>query len=386
MCNFPGMIRVMGILMLMVVLSAQEHYARRDAITFKADFHSPLDTLAMARYWQQTAVHSEAFYNGNGSWGMGFFDWPTRPYEADHPLVRVVAHHVMGLLLLIENNLSDSAMVTRCNMSLNWLLERQTPQGAWPLYTSNQGVITRQSVIPTALAGAALSRGYKVLGNPRYLLAASQALEWQRTRPEDDSPRNHGLLLLHIMEHYRTVNDPQLLDWAIREGLIILQHQLPNGSWSDPGPVTAGEQAIITMALLELEQTLVKINPFRRRIWEGVTAALNNLLENQLPDGNFRTASAEIVTIKVPTFELIALIEARRSRRMVAFDMPIRGAIRALNTHSSNADRHWRANQASRFLAMSHALVWFTGHQSKMTVPPVFDFPGESLLENSITP
>ncbi len=376
----------MGILMLTVVLSAQEHYARRDAITLRADFHPPLDTLAMARYWQQTVLHSEAFYNGDGSWGMGFFDWPTRPYDADHPLVRVVAHHVLGLLLLIEHNLSDSAMVTRCRISLNWLLERQTPQGAWPLYTSNQGAITRHSVIPTALAGVALSRGYKVLGNPRYLLAASRALEWQKARPEDDSTRNHGLLLLHIMEHYRTVNDQQLLDWAIKEGLIILQHQLPNGSWSDPGPVTVGEHAIITMALLELEQTLVNINPFRRRIWEGVTGALNNLLENQLPDGNFRTGSAEIVTIKVPTFELIALIGARRSRRMVDFDMPIRGAIRALNIHPSNADRHWRANQAGRFLAMSHALVWFTGTQSKMTVRPSVDFPGDSLRENSVAP
>ncbi len=376
----------MGILMLTVVLSAQEHYARRDAITLRADFHPPLDTLTMARYWQQTAVHSEAFYNGDGSWGRGFFDWPTRPYEADHPLVRVVAHYVLGLLLLIEHNLSDSAMVTRCRMSLNWLLERQTPQGAWPLYTSNRGTITRQSVIPTALAGAALSRGYRVLGNPRYLLAASKALEWQKVRPEDDSPRNHGLLLLHIMEHYHTANDQQLLDWAIKESLIILQHQLPNGSWNDPAPVTAGEHAIITMALLELEQSLVNINPFRRRIWEGTTGALNNLLENQLPDGNFRTGSAEMVLIKVPTFELIALIGARRSRRMVDFDMPIRGAIGALNTHPSNTDRHWRANQAGRFLAMSHALVWFTGTQSKITVSPSADFPGDSLLENGIAP
>ena len=380
------MIRFMGILMLTVVLSAQEHYARRDAITLKADFHPPLDTLAMARYWQQTAVHSELFYNGDGSWGLGFFDWPTKPYAADHPLVRVVAHHVTGLLLLIEHNLSDSAMVTRCKMSLNWLLERQTPQGAWPLYTSNRGVITRQSVIPTALAGVALSRGYRVLGNPRYLLAASQALEWQKVRPEDDSPRNHGLLLLHIIEHYRAVNEQQLLDWAIKEGLIILQHQLPNGSWNDPAPVTVGEHGIITMALLELEQTLVDINPYRRRIGEGVTGALNNLLENQLPDGNFRTGSDEIAFVKVPTFELIALIGARKSRRMVDFDMPIRGAIRALNVHPSNADRLWRANQAGRFLAMSHALVWFTSTQSKMAVPSSVDIPGDSLPENSITP
>ncbi|MQY64709.1 MAG: hypothetical protein GH143_10495, partial [Calditrichaeota bacterium] len=88
-------------------------YVRHDALAFKATYHAPLDTLTMARFWQTTAIHSEAMYNGDGSWGLGYADCPTRPYPADHPLVRVVARHVLGLLTLIEAGLSDSATVQR---------------------------------------------------------------------------------------------------------------------------------------------------------------------------------------------------------------------------------------------------------------------------------
>ncbi|MEE9466630.1 MAG: hypothetical protein V3W14_13765 [Candidatus Neomarinimicrobiota bacterium] len=354
-----------AILLFVALLHSQELYVRRDAITFKADYYAPLDTITMAQFWEQTAVHSEAFYNGDGSWGLGFFDWPTKPYDADHPLVRAVAYHVMGLLLLMENDLSDPGMIARCRISLNWMLERQTPEGAWPLYITNRGIISSQSVIPTALAGITLSRGYRVLGNPRYLLAASRALEWQRVRPEDDSPRNHGLLLLQLMEHYRTVHDLELLEWAVSEAQIILGRQQPSGTWADPAPVTTGEHAIIATALLQLDAALVDIDPNKRRIKEGGFSAINFLLENQVNNGNFSTGPTEITNVKVPTLEIIALIQARTTRNMAEFDMPIRGAVRALNLHPSNLGPHWRANQADRFLAMSHAVVWFTDTQSK---------------------
>lgn len=341
----------------------QVQYARHDALAFKAVYYPPLDTLTMARFWQTTAIHSEAMYNGDGSWGLGYADWPTRPYPADHPLVRVVARHVMGLLSLIEAGLSDSVTVRRARLGLNWLLQRQTPEGAWPLYTTNRGVVTVKSVLPTALAGRTLSRAYRVLGNPRYLLAASKALAWQAVRPQDDSPLQHGLVLAAILEHYRAVYEVDLVERAVKEGLIILNRQLPNGSWNDPVPFSTDEHALVTEALLMLERALVEDHPRKRRVRGGVNAALNFLLENQLDDGNFSAGQAELAAYQVPTFELVALILAREVRQMREFDMVITGAVRALGTHPSNAGALWRGTQGGRFLGLAEALVWFTRTQ-----------------------
>ena len=343
----------------------QVQYVRHDALAFKATYHAPLDTLTMARFWRTTAIHSEAMYNGDGSWGLGYADWPTRPYPADHPLVRVAARHILGLLTLIEAGLSDSTMVQRAKMGLNWLMQRQTEEGAWPLYTTNRGTVTAKSVYPTALAGRALSQGYRVLANPRYLLAASRAQVWQEVRPQDDSPLHHGLVLAGILEHYRTVHEVNLVGRAVNEGLIILNRQLPNGSWNDPTPLSTDEHAVVTEALLMLEQALVEGHPHQRRVRGGVNAALNFLLENQLDNGNFTSGQAELSTYKVPMFELVALIKARQVRQMEEFDLAITGAVRALGTHPSNAGALWRGTQDSRFLAMAHALVWFTRTQAQ---------------------
>lgn len=342
----------------------QVDVVRRDALGFKATYHSPLDSIVMAQYWDNTAVHSEAMYNGNGSWGLGYTDWPTRPYDSDHPLVRVTAWHLLGLLALIENGLSDDAMVQRARMGLNWLLERQTGEGAWPLYTDNRGTVTVHSIIPTALAGRAMSRAYRVLRNPRYLLAASRARAWQEARPQDDSPLNHGLVLAGILEQYRSVHELALVDQALQEGLVILNRQLPNGSWSDPLPLSTDEHALVLESLLMLEHALVDVHPQKRRVRDGVNAALNFLLENQLEDGNFISGQAELATYQVPTFELVALILAREVRQMDEFDMSITGAVRSLNTHPSNEAARWRSTQGGRFLAMAHALAWFTQVQA----------------------
>ena len=357
--------RCLAFLMSISLAWGQVQYVRHDALAFKATYHPSLDTLTMARFWQTTAIHSEATYNGDGSWGLGYADWPTRPYPADHPLVRVVARHVLGLLTLIEAGLSDSAMVQRARTGLNWLLERQTEEGAWPLYTTNRGTVTTRSVYPTALAGRALSRAYRVLGNPRCLLAASRAQAWQEVRPQDDSPLYHGLVLAGLLEHYRAVHEVDLVERAAKEGLIILNRQLPSGSWNDPAPLSTDEHAIVAEALLMLEQALVEDHPHQRRVRGGVNAALNFLLENQLDDGNFAGGQAELSAYQVPTFELLALILARQVRQMSEFDMAITGAVRALGTHPSNAGILWRGTQDGRFLAMAQALAWFTRTQGQ---------------------
>ena len=60
------------------LLMGQTDYARQDALIFKANYYQPLDTLTMARYWRATALRSESIYNGNGSWGLGYADWPSQ--------------------------------------------------------------------------------------------------------------------------------------------------------------------------------------------------------------------------------------------------------------------------------------------------------------------
>ncbi len=78
------------IIVFISMLMGQDHYARQDAFTMKATYFPPLDTLTMAAYWETTAIHSEAMYNGDGSWGFGYADWANSPYDADVPLVRVL--------------------------------------------------------------------------------------------------------------------------------------------------------------------------------------------------------------------------------------------------------------------------------------------------------
>lgn len=355
------------------LLLGQELVVRRDALVFKPTYHPPLDTLTMADFWKNTAIHSEDMYNGEGSWGFGYLDWPTQPYDSDHPLVRVVARHVLGLLTLMENGLSDTTMVARAKISLNWLLQRQTPEGAWPLYTTPQGEISARSGLPTALAARTLSRGYRVLRNPRYLTAASQALEWQAVKPVSDANYERGLWIACFIEHYRTVREQALMDRAVAAGRRLLDRQLPNGSWNSPQPLTTAEHAELTAGLLHLEQALVEMHPFRRRLRGGVNAALNFLLENQLDNGNFVSGGMEPAGQKVPTLEIIAFIRAGAVRQKVEFDMPVAGAVRAMNVHPSNLAGHWRGTQDRRFLAMAEALVWFTGLQKSR--PETMDIP-----------
>lgn len=359
----------LAVLLSIALLSGQTDYARQDALVFKAAYFMPLDTLTMAQFWRETALRSESIYNGDGSWGLGYADWPTRPYDADHPLVRVVARHALGLLLLMENGLADSSAMRRTKLSLNWLIQRQTPEGAWPLYTVNRGVVSKFSLYPTALAGRALSRGYQVLDNPRYQLAAARALEWQAVRPETNSPFHHGLVLGALLAQYNALPDQDLLEQAVVLGLNLLGSQLPNGSWSDPTPLHTDEHAIITAALLDLEETMVRVHPHRRRITAMATGALNYLLENQTEDGNYVTGHDESRAAKVPTFELALLVKARKVRGMSEFDLPITGAIRAMNGHPSWQGNLWRGSQDGRFYGMAHALVWFVTTQTGIPRP-----------------
>ena len=342
------------------LLLGQAEYARQDALIFQANYFPPLDTLTMARYWSATAGRSESIYNGNGSWGLGYADWPNQPYDADHPLVRVVARHALGLLLLIDAGLADSSAVRRARMALNWLLERQTPEGAWPLYTVNRGVVSVNSVYPTALAARALSRGHRLFDNPRYQLAATQAAIWQELRPATESPLHHGLVLAQLLEHFRSLDHQMHLDRAVDLGMQLITSQRPNGSWNDSRPVHTDEHAIIAEALLLLEQALAGNHPHKRRIAAATTGALNFLLESQRKDGNFNTAVDETLATKVPTFELTALMLGRKTKGMPEFDMPIAGAVRAMHEHASLMGNLWRGSQDGRFLGMANALVWFT--------------------------
>ncbi|MCK4579092.1 MAG: hypothetical protein KAU50_09900, partial [Candidatus Marinimicrobia bacterium] len=240
---------------------------------------------------------------------------------------------------------------------------------------TNRGVLSKQSATPTALAGQTMSRAYRVLGNPRYLLAADAALEWQKQRPAVDSPWYRGLYISQLIEHYRTIHDATFLNQALDEALYLIGRQLPNGSWSGKHPLTTGEHAVLTTALLDLENNLITAHPATRRLGLAINAALNFLLENQLESGGFTSAAVELADEKTPTYEIIALIRARHVRGMKEFDYPIRGAVRALNNHESNTGNLWRATQDGRFLAMANAMVWFVqlqmepDHESRQTTP-----------------
>ena len=355
------------------LLWGQAEYARQDALIFQASYFQPLDTLTMARYWSATASRSESIYNGNGSWGLGYADWPNKPYNADHPLVRVVARHALGLLLLMEAGLADSSAVRRIRTALNWLMQRQTSEGAWPLYTVNRGVVSVASVYPTALAARALSRGHQLFDNPRYQLAATRAAAWQEVRPATASALHHGLVLAQLLEHYRSLDHQLYLDRAVDLGMQIISSQQPNGSWRDSGPLHTDEHAVIAEALLLLEQALPAGHPQIRRIAAATNGALNFLLESQRKDGNFNTTMDETLSTKVPTIELTALVLGRKTKGMPEFDMAIIGAVRAMHEHASLMGNLWRGSQDGRFLGMANALVWFT---TLYTPPPSPILPG----------
>lgn len=330
----------------------------------KATYFSPLNTLTMAAYWESTAIHSEAMYNGDGSWGFGYADWANVPYDADVPLVRVVARHALGLLNLIEMGQSDSVIVQRAKLALNWIFIRQTKEGVWPLYNVNKGTISVQSIYPTAMATRALSRGYKVLRNPRHMIAARQAIEWQKTRPDDDSPYIRGMVVSAILDLYQAIHDATLIGDAVDQAKLILNRQYPNGSWVVQTPVTSREHASILESLLLLNEALEDDHPFTRRLNSAIVAGLNFLFEHQLDDGNFTDVLSGKVSRNAPTIEIIALIKARESLGNSEFDMVITGAIRALNTHPSNNRMLYRGSQDMRFLAMTEALRWFFNTQS----------------------
>ncbi len=359
------------ILLLISMLPGQEDYVRHDAFTFKAHYFPPLDTLEMAGFWERTSIHSEAMYNGNGSWGLGYSDWSTKPYPASHPLVRVVAQHVLGLLRLIETELYDSTTVRRAILGLNWLAERQTPEGAWPLYKTDRGVITSQTVLPTALATKAMIKAARQPEFHQFASNAVRGLAWLSQRPSDDSPWNNGLYLSVLMEEYPRNHDPEILTTGLNIAIFLMGKQLPNGSWQSRTPLTTSEHALITASLMEVEMALTPLNQQRRRLVGTIAGALNYLIGHQLASGNFTPVGTELAGEKVPTYEIITFIEAYRVKQLNDFIMPITGSIRALNSDPANAGILWRGSQGGRFLAMTYALEWFLADPADSTMAPV---------------
>lgn len=372
-------------LLLISVLPGQEHYVRHDALTFKAHYFSPLDTLEMAHFWERTSIHSEAMYNGNGSWGLGYSDWSTKPYPASHPLVRVVAQHVLGLLRLIENEMFDSTTVRRTTLGLNWLAERQTAEGAWPLYKTNRGVITSQTNLPSALATKVMLKAARLPGFAQFAEHAERGLEWLAQRPPDDSPWSQGLYLSVLLEQYRSNHEPTVLTAGLNLATQLMSKQLPNGSWQNRTPLTTSEHALITVALMEFKAELAPIHHQYRRLVGTITGALNYLIEHQLASGNFAPVGTELVGEKVPTYEIISFIEAYRTQQLNEFIMVITGSIRALNSTQANTGIIWRGSQGGRFLAMTYALEWYLTDPTDSTMTSAAA-AGDSLSATDLLP
>ncbi|MFC1746748.1 hypothetical protein ACFLZR_00245 [Candidatus Neomarinimicrobiota bacterium] len=359
----------MTVFLTAVIVNGQELHMRRDALVFRPVYHAPLDTLTISQYWTDVAVQSEKMYNGNGSWGSGYQDWPVPHPDSDHPLVRVVARHAMALSILVQHGLSDTIAMLRIQHSLDWLLQQQSPEGAWPHYTTTHPEQAPLSAMSTALASRALTMGYQVLQYPRYREALSRAEVWRASRSqESDSAYESGLWIGSCLEQYRDLNEPNLLEASIAAAQIVLDQQLTNGSWDTPRPLNTAEHAEVVEGLILLEEELREGHPFRRQLQGGVTAALNYLLEVQSPNGNYTDNNQNQIRLRSPSLEIVALVRARAVRSMAEFDQPIVGALRAMNLTYMNDTDSSRGSQDVRFLAMTTALVWFVEESQNETI------------------
>ncbi len=244
----------------------------------------PPVTAAAART-RFLAMHRwmEHLYNGDGSWGRGYADWPGQP-AVTHPLTRFTGYCVLGYLVAGEVE-PDPVFRERAAAGLAYLLREQDPSGAFRWYWTVEGKLGDDALYETGIAGRALVAGYEATKDRRYLDASARAAAWELAAPISANANYNLFAVWHLAAHYRASRDGKVLDGAVARARAALRGQTPRGCWSDAHNQRMWYHGIILRGLVELAAALPEAHADRAAIVGAAVRAANHVIRAQRDDG-----------------------------------------------------------------------------------------------------
>jgi hypothetical protein len=226
----------------------------------------------------------EKLYNGDGTWGRGYSDWPGQP-AVKRPLTRFTGYCVLAYLVA-EGVESDELYTKRRNEGLGHLLKEQDDSGAFRWYWTEEGRLGEDALYETGIAGRALIAGYEATKEKKYLEASSKAAAWELATPVSANANYNFFAVWHLAAHYRVTKEAKVLDGALSRALASLKGQTARGCWSDRHNQTMWYHGIILRGLVELAAAMPAAHADRATIMKAAVRAANHAIREQRDDGS----------------------------------------------------------------------------------------------------
>jgi hypothetical protein len=309
-------------------------------------FPAPAESDARARF---ASMHRwmEKLYNGDGTWGKGYSDWPGQP-AVTRPLTRFTGYNVLAYLTA-DSVEPDELYRKRAAEGLAHLLKEQDATGAFRWYWTAEGRLGEDALYETGIAGRALVAGYEATKEKKYLDASAKAAAWEIAAPVSANANYNHFAVWHLAAHARAAKDAKALDAAVARALATLKGQTDRGCWSDAHNQTMWYHGIILRGLVELAAAMPESHADRAAIVKAAVKAANHVIREQREDGSLNVHPAKREPY-VGSLVTPALMHGER-----ALGWKIADVVAGLNTCPLGVDL---ADPATPKSAIDDAIVW----------------------------
>lgn len=250
---------------------------------------------ALGELFAAAHAHSEAIYNGDGSWGHGFVHddssarWRAlfaKPEDfVDWPTVRDTARRIAGYAWALDVA-PNSTYAERLSAGVEWLLRQQLSDGSFPWWVSRTGMPnTDHLYYKNGYAGIGLLEAWRHLQDPGLLQAVRRAADWTAAHTVSPNNNYNSFACWILAAYYRHDANPVYLEAGVHKTLEgVLPRQLPNGGWAGHNSWVY-YQGIIVSGLAQLLSVLPSDHAQHGAIRACALRSVNNLILRQAADG-----------------------------------------------------------------------------------------------------
>ena len=235
--------------------------------------------------------------------------------------LRNAAYLAIGLLAMAEADLPDAAAYRKqAAVELDYLISKQAPEGFFPYPADPVAPPHLQKAAAQAAkehpdkvkdgfiyldadgaqfdAGCcahALSYGYQLLKEERFLKAAQKAGDWALANPLSVNWNYNSFSVWQLAKLYDVTKEKKYLDGAVRIARLgVLPGQMDNGRWSDQHNAKRVYHWIIVRGLVALLRVVPEDHADRKWVVEKTTLAINSRVDDTLRDGGGKEVDASV--------------------------------------------------------------------------------------------
>ena len=241
--------------------------------------------------------------------------------KKDRMELRHPAYLAIGLLALVEADAPDAAAYRKqAAAELDYLIGKQAPEGFFPYPVNPVAPPHLQKVAAKAATdypekvrdgflyldadgsqfdagccGYALSYGYHLLNDERFLKAARKAGDWALEKPLTVNWNYNSFSVWQLAKLYEVSKEKKYLDGAIVIAKLgVLPGQMESGRWSDQHNAKRVYHWIMVRGLVALLRAMPADHTDRKTIHEKTALAINARVEDTLRDGGGKEVHAYV--------------------------------------------------------------------------------------------